>query len=153
MVRPSNLPKSQPGQRWAERMEREVGLWFQEARRAEVAQGMRGVRRLAKRAEGASATYSTLFIEAMAASAAASSAKRTKPKPRLRPVSRSLTTICEQEVSGEQGGGRRPTYRLIDGAEFLEFGPQRLVVGVPCQAAAAAVSVERREGQLGQTHW
>lgn len=38
------------------------------------------------------ATYSTLFMAAMAASAPASSAKRTKPKPRLRPVSRSLTT-------------------------------------------------------------
>ena len=39
-------------------------------------------------------TNSTLFIAEMAESAADSSAKRTNPKPRLRPVSRSFTTIC-----------------------------------------------------------
>lgn len=35
----------------------------------------------------------SLFMFAMAASASESWEKRTKPKPRLRPVSRSLTTI------------------------------------------------------------
>jgi len=39
-------------------------------------------------------THSTLFIAAIAASEAESSEKRTNPKPRLRPVSLSLTTIC-----------------------------------------------------------
>lgn len=43
---------------------------------------------------GSDCAYSTLFMFAIAASASVSWAKRTKPKPRLRPVSRSLTTIC-----------------------------------------------------------
>jgi hypothetical protein len=37
-------------------------------------------------------TYSTLFMFCMAASASESWANLTNPKPRLRPVSRSLTT-------------------------------------------------------------
>jgi hypothetical protein len=40
----------------------------------------------------ASSTHSTLFMAAIAASASVSEEKRTNPKPRLRPVSRSLTT-------------------------------------------------------------
>lgn len=42
----------------------------------------------------AGVAYSTLFIAAMAFCASASWVYRTKPKPRLRPVSRSLTTTC-----------------------------------------------------------
>jgi len=77
-------------------------------------------------------------MAAMAASAAGSSMKRTKPKPRLRPVSRSLTTICAR---GQLLSFRAQifslewSYRLIDLAEFLKLDAQSLVVGVPCEAA------------------
>lgn len=40
--------------------------------------------------------YSWLFMAPKAESASASVAKRTKPKPRLRKVARSFTTICNQ---------------------------------------------------------
>jgi hypothetical protein len=40
-------------------------------------------------------THSTSFMPLMAALASSSFEKRTKPKPRLRPVSRSLTTTCK----------------------------------------------------------
>lgn len=39
-------------------------------------------------------SYSMLFMAVMAASASLSFVYRTKPKPRLRPVSRSFTTTC-----------------------------------------------------------
>lgn len=48
-------------------------------------------------------TYSWLFKAFMAASASSSAAKRTKPNPRLRKESRSLTTICRELVKVSNG--------------------------------------------------
>lgn len=44
-------------------------------------------------------THSISFMALIAASASSSLEKRTKPKPRLRPVSRSLTTTCTYRIS------------------------------------------------------
>jgi hypothetical protein len=79
--------------------------------------------------------YSTLFIEAIAASASESWEKRTKPKPRLRPVSRSLTTVCFESERISWQWGSRATYRFLDLAKFLEFGAEGVVIGVPGEAA------------------
>lgn len=68
------------------------------------------------RLQGRLATYSTLFMAWMAASASDSWVKRTKPKPRLRPVSRSFTTTCEGselECAGCNGAGTRESVQLL----------------------------------------
>lgn len=85
------------------------------------------------------ATHSTLFIAAIADSASCSLEKRTNPKPRLRPVSRSLTTTFAH-VSFCHGASvvakHLFTYCFIDLPELLEFRAQGLIVGMPCEATA-----------------
>lgn len=80
-----------------------------------------------------------LFMAAMAASASASWVKRTNPKPRLRPVSRSLTTTYRGKlvrwVLGEKMWDGRGTYSLLNGAELLELGAKSLLIRVPRKAS------------------
>jgi hypothetical protein len=84
-------------------------------------------------------TYSSLFNAVMAASASASFAKRTKPKPLLRPVSRSFTTTCwsvsafaTRAVTGVTGSG---TDGFFDLAELFKLLAQSTIVGVPGKAS------------------
>jgi hypothetical protein len=82
-------------------------------------------------------TYSSLFRACMAESASASFAKRTKPKPLLRPVSRSLTTTCSR-VSIYAFARLAPwgfTDGFFDLTELLELLAESAVVGVPGKAS------------------
>lgn len=75
-----------------------------------------------------------LFMFCIAVSASASEAKRTKPKPLLRPVSRSLTTTCDKvSISGDLSTSRpkATTYSFFDLAEFFELLTQSRVIGMP----------------------
>jgi hypothetical protein len=84
-------------------------------------------------------TYSSLFNAAMAESASASFAKRTKPKPLLRPVSRSLTTTCSGvsafAILTVACARQWETHGLFDLAKLLELLAESAVVGVPCKAS------------------
>ena len=74
--------------------------------------------------EGCFVTHSISFMPLIAASASSSFEKRTKPKPRLRPVSRSLTTTWEFRVSiGEISVdlNARRSYSFLDDAKLLEL--------------------------------
>lgn len=80
-------------------------------------------------------TYSSLFKACIAESASASLAKRTKPKPLLRPVSRSFTTTCRGvsnivSVSIVEAT-RSITDSFFDLAELLELLAQGAIVGMP----------------------
>jgi hypothetical protein len=87
-------------------------------------------------------TYSTLFMAAIAASASESWAKRTKPKPRLRPVSRSLTTTCKvnscQCILVTQA---QFSYSFFDLTIFLKLSAEGRVICVPCKAAAKQLAM------------
>lgn len=93
-------------------------------------------------------TNSMLFMFSIAASASASVAKRTKPKPLLRPVSRSLTTTCSEVslISSLQLAGTsclgQVTYGLFDLAEFLELLAQSRVISVPGKASAVTSAAD-----------
>jgi hypothetical protein len=101
---------------------------------------------------GEGETYSSLFKAPMAASASASFAKRTKPKPLLRPVSRSLTTTCgsvsslaTRAVTGVTGCG---TDGFFDLAELFKLLAQSTIVGVPGKASARSQWRQRSERRL-----
>jgi hypothetical protein len=84
-------------------------------------------------------TYSSLFNAAMAESASASFAKRTKPKPLLRPVSRSLTTTCSGVsaflIAAVARAAEWITHGFLDLAKLLELLAESAVVGVPRKAS------------------
>jgi hypothetical protein len=86
-------------------------------------------------------TYSSLFNAAIAESASASFAKRTKPKPLLRPVSRSLTTTCNG-VSALMTAAAAEwiTHGFLDLAKLLKLLAESAVVGVPCKASVKVES-------------
>jgi len=93
-------------------------------------------------------TNSMLFMFCIAASASASVAKRTKPKPLLRPVSRSLTTTCGEVslISRLQPAGTsclgQVTYGLLDLTELLELLAQSRVISVPGKASAVTSAAD-----------
>lgn len=65
--------------------------------------------------------YSTPFMDAMAASASDSDEKRTNPKPRLRPVSRSLTTVWLKGQGSIQHLAVMQSYSFLHLAKLGEF--------------------------------
>jgi hypothetical protein len=84
---------------------------------------------------GSGPTNSTLFMAWMAFSASASWENRTKPKPRLRPVSRSLTTTYTI-VKRHGADGTTATYGLFHIAKLLKLGSERYIIRVPREAAS-----------------
>lgn len=90
-------------------------------------------------------TDSTLFMFCIAASASASVEKRTKPKPLLRPVSRSFTTTCGHVSSLFRCAHAAPmsvTYGLFDLAELLKLLAQSLVIGMPRKTSVSLSVME-----------
>jgi hypothetical protein len=86
--------------------------------------------------------HSVLFILWRASSASALVENRTNPKPRLRFVSRSLTTTWRASAMVPRDG-HLLRYRLFHLAELLETLIQCFVGSVPRQATGAITSVHR----------
>jgi hypothetical protein len=82
----------------------------------------------------ASSAYAVLFICLSASSASSLVANRTNPNPRLRFVSRSLTTTWIPSASVSHIAAHH-TYRLLDIAKALEAFVQRIVGCVPGEAS------------------
>ena len=79
-------------------------------------------------------TDSVLFIFASASSASALDEKRTNPKPRLRFVSRSLTTTCGRVSNRRIIQAATLAYGFFDGSKLLEAIAQGLIGRMPGQA-------------------
>lgn len=82
-----------------------------------------------------------------ARSASACVEKRTKPKPRLRFVSRSLTTTCIKSDVAANDGAVGQTYRLFYLAILLEAFSQRLIAGMPGQASEKVSVTQPQPGR------
>lgn len=79
-----------------------------------------------------------LFMLVRACSASDWVEKRTKPKPRLRLVSRSLTTTCIESESLTEDKVISNTYRFFNLAILLKSFSQRFIAGMPCKPARSS---------------